>query len=110
MARDAGPSRCDTRSNGARAPRGAGRHMKDRLRLRAIIVAGVIGCFVGTGAREARADAPTNLRAALTKLQEARTELQQGAGDKAGHRWKALQQVNKAIGEVKQSIQTVESK
>jgi hypothetical protein len=45
------------------------------------------------------------MQAALDKLQSARSNLEAASDDKGGHRVKALEQVNKAIDQVKKGIE-----
>jgi hypothetical protein len=63
------------------------------------------GALLGCGffAGKLQADQP-HMQAALSALQTARTELQQAATDKGGHRKKALDYVNSAIIEVQAGI------
>jgi hypothetical protein len=66
------------------------------LQRRRVLGVAVLVCVF---ASVALADQP-NMRAARTNLQQARAQLQAGTNNKAGHRVKAIEHVNKAIGYV----------
>ena len=74
---------------------------------REILIAGAAALGVGAalGALgEAKADQPY-MQSALSYLQQAQDALMRAAHDKGGHRARALNLVNQAIGEVEAGIQ-----
>lgn len=64
--------------------------------------AGVVGILVGFGAAEAQRQ--PHMEAALGSLQNAQSQLQMAAENKAGHRRKAIDLVAAAIAEVRAGI------
>ena len=70
------------------------------LQRRRVLGVAVLVCVF---ASLALADQP-NMRAARTNLQQARAQLQYAANNKAGHRVKAIEYVNRAIGYVNNGI------
>ena len=76
-----------------------------KLRTKATLVAVMLATtsLAGYGAGVAQADQP-HMQGALADLQAARGELVSALPDKGGHRVKALNLVNQAIGEVKAGI------
>ncbi len=74
-----------------------------RKAAKSILTAGAAGLAVAT---LAKAEPPQpHMQAALRALQNASTQLQAAADDKAGHRAKAIQLVSEAINQVQQGIQ-----
>jgi len=80
-----------------------------KISSRTILTALLIGAlFVVTFiAGRVTADQP-HMRAALSSLQVAQSELQQAVPDKGGHRVRALELVNQAIVEVQAGIEFAE--
>ena len=74
-----------------------------RAAAKSILTAGTAG-LVAASLAEAEPPQP-HMRAALTALQNAANQLKQAEPDKAGHREKAIQLVNEAIGQVQEGIQ-----
>ena len=70
------------------------------LQRRRVLGVAVLVCVF---ASLALADQP-NMRAARTNLQQARAQLQAATNNKAGHRVKAIEHVNRAIGYVNSGI------
>ena len=83
--------------------------MMNKISSRTILTALLIGAlFVVTFiAGRVTADQP-HMRAALSSLQVAQSELQQAIPDKGGHRVRALELVNQAIVEVQAGIEFAE--
>jgi hypothetical protein len=81
----------------------------NKISSRTILTALLIGAlFVVTFiAGRVTADQP-HMRAALSSLQVAQSELQQAVPDKGGHRVRALELVNQAIVEVQAGIEFAE--
>jgi ribosomal protein S20 len=67
-----------------------------------ILSAGTAGLL---GASLAEAAPQPHMQAALKALQNASSQLESAADDKAGHRAKAIQLVSQAINQVQQGIQ-----
>ena len=80
--------------------------MRLRKRLRNFGFGLLLAATVAAGLRagRARADQP-HMRAALEQLRAARAELEFAAGDKGGHRARAVRLVVDAIGQVEMGIQ-----
>ena len=68
----------------------------------AVAATGLVGVMIGFGAAEAQRQ--PHMEAALASLQNAQTQLQVAAENKAGHRKKALDFVAAAIAEVRAGI------
>ena len=64
-----------------------------------------VGAAGLVGASLAEAAPQPHMQAALRALQNASTQLEQAADDKAGHRAKAIQLVSQAVNQVQQGIQ-----
>lgn len=62
----------------------------------------VIGCVTGRG--------QPHMQAALDHLQTAKAELQSAMADKGGHRVRAIELVNRAIGEVEAGMEYAASR
>jgi hypothetical protein len=73
-----------------------------RSAARSILTAGAAGL---AAASLVQAAPQPHMQAALKALQNAATQLQSAADDKAGHRAKAIQLVSQAINQVQQGIQ-----
>lgn len=78
-----------------------------RTAAQSILVVGAAGL---AGVSLAKAAAQPHMEAALKALQNAASQLQEAADDKAGHRAKAIQLVSQAINQVQQGIQAGASK
>jgi len=63
----------------------------------ALVVLFVIGCVTGRG--------QPHMQAALDHLQGAKAELQSAVADKGGHRVRAIELVDRAIGEVQAGME-----
>ncbi|MGA1995137.1 MAG: hypothetical protein ABSH45_05090 [Bryobacteraceae bacterium] len=72
-----------------------------RMAAKNLIAAGAAGLAVATLAEGQQ----PHMQAALRALNNAATQLQAAADDKAGHREKAIQLVSQAINQVQQGIQ-----
>ena len=69
------------------------------------VFAGIAAALVAAGfAAGAAYAAQPRMRAALGYLQNAKAELQAAAADKGGHRLRAIELVNQAMGEVQAGI------
>jgi hypothetical protein len=79
------------------------RKFSRRAAARSILTAGTAG-LAAASLLEAAPPQP-HMQAALKALQNASTQLQAAADDKAGHRAKAIQLVSDAINQVQQGIQ-----
>lgn len=55
--------------------------------------------------RPAAADKQPHMKAALQSLNQAKNQLEKATPDKGGHRAKAIELVDQAIGEVKEGIE-----
>lgn len=73
-----------------------------RTAAKSILSAGTVGLV---GATLAEGAAQPHMEAALKALNNASSQLQAAADDKAGHREKAIQLVSQAINQVQQGIQ-----
>ena len=73
--------------------------MKHSLRF-VLVVLALVASFAAGRALAAQ----PNMQAALDHLQAARRELTQAAADKGGHRAKALELVDEAIGQVREGM------
>jgi hypothetical protein len=67
-----------------------------------LVVLFVVGCVTGRG--------QPHMRAAIDHLQAARAELQSAVADKGGHRAKAKELVDRAIGEVEAGMEYATSR
>ena len=67
-----------------------------------LVVLFVIGCVTGRG--------QPHMQAALDHLQAAKAELQSATADKGGHRVRAIELVNRAIGEVEAGMEYAASR
>jgi len=67
-----------------------------------LVVLFVIGCVTGRG--------QPHMQAALDHLQTAKAELQSATADKGGHRVRAIELVNRAIGEVEAGMEYAASR
>jgi hypothetical protein len=72
------------------------------LMVPALVVLFVIGCATGRG--------QPHMQAALDHLQAARSELQSALTDKGGHRVRAIELVDHAIGEVQAGMEYAASR
>ena len=63
----------------------------------------IVVAIAAMGLNSARADQP-HMKAALEHLRAARAELQSAERNKGGHREKALEHVNAAIGQVERGM------
>jgi hypothetical protein len=81
-------------------------HVKRRDLLAPLAAAAAAGALLPLASREAeaRVEAQPHMRAALNSLQAAKNQLQRATHDKGGHRVKAIQLVDQAIGEVQAGI------
>ncbi|MGD1148001.1 MAG: hypothetical protein ABR961_08640 [Thermoanaerobaculaceae bacterium] len=68
----------------------------------ALVVLFIIGCVTGRG--------QPHMQAALDHLQWAKAELQSAAADKGGHRVRAIELVDQAIGEVQAGMEYAASR
>lgn len=68
----------------------------------ALVVLFVIGCVTGRG--------QPHMQAALDHLQAAKAELQSALTDKGGHRVRAIELVDRAIGEVQAGMEYAASR
>jgi hypothetical protein len=68
----------------------------------ALVVLFVIGCVTGRG--------QPHMQAALDHLQGAKAELQSALTDKGGHRVRAIELVDRAIGEVEAGMEYAASR
>ncbi len=75
-----------------------------RLAAVAVIAASAGAGTMYLSAGEAGAENQPHMRAALNSLQAAKNQLQAATADKGGHRAKAIDLVNAAIGEVNRGI------
>jgi hypothetical protein len=69
-----------------------------------IVLALVLGLFIGAGAGSWAAINQPHMMAALEALQKAKMELEIAEHNKGGHREKALELVHKAIEQTKKGI------
>ena len=82
--------------------------MKRYLATSALTVALTLGSLAGY--RALADERQPHMRAALHHLQEAKEELEKAAHDKGGHRERALDLTQSAIGEVKAGMEFAEDK
>ena len=75
--------------------------MKNPWKLSSFVLAGLLAASVSS---TAIADRQPNMRDALRALYSAKSSLERASHDKGGHRVKALELVNGAIGEVQLGI------
>jgi hypothetical protein len=76
-----------------------------RSAAKTIVTAGAAGLAAATLVKTATAAPQPHMQAALKALQNAASQLQAAADDKAGHRKKAITLVSEAINQVQDGIQ-----
>lgn len=75
-------------------------------KLSTVVLVVALGCVIGRGAiNSASAEPQPHMKTALNHLEQAKVALEKATADKGGHRVKAIELTEEAIGQVREGIE-----